>query len=106
MHPDLLTLPTQATDQRDAALERVEAHADDADRAAIDQVLEACIAAGRPFSANDARPYLDGVRPALIGARFMAAARRGLIVRTDWVTSTDPSTHARPIALWQPAVTR
>ncbi|MCU1591672.1 MAG: hypothetical protein JWP11_2928 [Frankiales bacterium] len=92
--------------ERDQALALVEDAGDAWDRAVIDQGIAALNARGVPWSANDLRPLLPEVRAALVGARFLAAAKRGEMVRSGWVTSTDPGTHARPIALWGPAVTR
>ncbi len=88
--------------ERDKVIDIVEQAGDEWDRAVIDQGIATLNAAGAPWSANDLRPLLPHVRPALIGARFLAAAKRGEMMRTGYVTSTDPSTHARPIALWQP----
>jgi hypothetical protein len=90
--------------ERDAALQLVEDSSDEWDRAVIDQGIAALNARGLPWSANDLRPLLPEVRPALIGARFLAAAKRGEMFRAGYVTSTDPGTHARPIVLWRPAV--
>jgi len=85
---------------RDEALAQVEVDADAQDRLVIDQAIRAVANYGHPFSANDVRPLLPLVRTSLVGARFMAASKAGLIRRTGWVTSTDPGTHARPIGLW------
>lgn len=92
-----------ALHERDQALAQVEEAGDQWDRSVIDQGIAALNARGLPWSANDLRPRLPAVRSALIGARFLAATKRGEMTRTGWVTSTDPGTHARPVALWQPA---
>lgn len=90
---------------RDEALAQVEEASDDWQRAVIDQSIREVAAWGRPFSANDCRPLLPpGIRPALVGARFMAASRRGDIRKVGWVASTDPGTHAHPVAQWVAAV--
>lgn len=89
---------------RDEALQQVEDASDEWQRAVVDQAIAAAARTGRQFSANDVRPLLPaGVRPALVGARFMAASRRRAIVKVGWVPSTDPGTHAHPVALWQGA---
>lgn len=89
---------------RDEGIARVEGAADDWERAVIDQAIRAVADRGRPFSANDVRPLLPaGVRPALIGARFRTAALHGVISRIGYTPSTDPGTHAHPVALWAPA---
>ncbi len=89
-----------ARERRDRGMKRtVEAHPDD--RARIDAVLSRFIGSGRPFSANDTRPHLSGVKGSVIGARFQAAARAGRMKRTgERVTSTDPGTHAHRIDEW------
>lgn len=91
---------TPAREARDEGLARVEQAGDDWDRRRIDQAITHLASQGRPFSANDARPLVEGVRSALIGARFLAAAKRGQIVKLGYVTSTDPGTHSHPIAMW------
>lgn len=89
---------------RDKGIARVECAADDQDRAVIDQAIRVVADRGRPFSANDVRPLLPpGIRPALIGARFLAASKRRQIRKLGWVPSTDPGTHAHPVALWEAA---
>lgn len=90
--------------RRDRALADVEGDADAQDRAVIDQAIRAVAARGRPFSANDVRHLLPVVRTSLIGARFLAAAKAGVITRIGYVVSTDPGTHARPIAQWAPVI--
>lgn len=88
---------------RDHALAAVNAAAGPDQRKRIDDVIEELARNGEPFSANDARALLHGVRPALIGARFMAAAARKppLIRQTgNRVRSTLPSTHAHKIDEW------
>ena len=88
---------------RDAALDRVERSSREWQRAQVDDVLDELIRRGLPFSSNDARPLLPAdVRPALAGARFLAAAKAGRIVRCGYVPSTSPRTHGHPVAVWQP----
>ncbi|WP_160050728.1 hypothetical protein [Nocardiopsis sp. FR4] len=77
------------------------ASADGWDNAVIDQAIRFFAASGRRFSANDVRPLLPLVRRAAIGARFMAASRRGVIRRVDSTPSTDPGTHAHRITVWE-----
>lgn len=55
-----------------------------------------------PFSAIDVRAIV-GDPPNhynAMGARFLAAARAGLIVRVGYVVSDRPTLHAHPIAQW------
>lgn len=92
---------------RDEGMAAVEEASDDMSRATIDQALREVALRGRPFSANDVRPLLPpGTRPALVGARFMAASRRKEIRKVGWVASTDPGTHAHPIAQWVAAAVK
>lgn len=86
---------------RDEGIARVTEASDQWERDVIDQAISAMVERGRPFSANDVRPLLPpGVRPALVGARFRTAALHRKIRRVGYVPSTDPGTHAHPIALW------
>lgn len=87
--------------ERDMAINLAEdADRDGWDRKVIDQAIHAFAAQGRPFSANDLRELLPDVRQPLIGARFLAAANRGVIRRVGYTPSTQKSTHAHPIAVW------
>lgn len=95
-----LELMVAARRERDDAVALVESSADDQDRKVIDQAIRAVAQSGKPFSANDIRPVLPRVRAALIGARFLAASKRGEIRKVGFVQSTDPGTHAHPVALW------
>ncbi|GAA1466294.1 hypothetical protein GCM10009603_50300 [Nocardiopsis exhalans] len=98
----LALMPSEAVEDgrrlRDAALAR--ADEDPWDSAVIDQAIRFFASSGEAFSANDVRPLLPVVRRPAIGARFMAASRRGEIRRVDWTPSTDPGTHAHPIGVW------
>lgn len=99
---DHLELIQAARAERDAAIAlAVDADRDGWDRKVIDQAIEAFAGTGRPFSANHIRDVLPEVRRPLIGARFFAASVRGLIREVGRVASTQRSTHAHKIALWQ-----
>lgn len=89
-----------ARQRRDEGMTRtVDAHPDDA--ALVDRVLARFISSGRPFTANDTRPHLVGVKGSVIGSRFNAASRQGRMKRTgNRVPSTDPGTHAHRIDEW------
>lgn len=77
----------------------VAAHPDDAAR--VDQVLAKFIATKKPFTANDTRPELVGVKGSVIGSRFSAASKANRIRRTgNRFPSTDPATHAHHIDEW------
>lgn len=79
----------------------VEDASTDEQRAAIDTVIAEWARSGRCFSLNDLRDELPTTRPALRGARVMAAARHGLIRKTDErVPSTLPSTRGHELPVW------
>lgn len=69
------------------------------DRAAVEAAIRKLAATGEPFSANSARP-LHGVTGPVVGATFTALAKAGVIRRIGYVASTDPGTHAHPVAEW------
>ena len=73
------------------------AHLDDASR--VDAAIRLLAATGREFSSNEARG-LHGVTGPVVGARFTAARKAGVIRATGFTTSTDPGTHAHPVRTW------
>ena len=85
---------------RDEGMSRtVAAHPDDAQK--VDAVLARFIASGRPFSANDTRRELTGVKGSVVGSRFSAASKARRIKRTGRrFPSTDPGTHLHHIDEW------
>ncbi len=89
-----------AREGRDLGMARtVAAHPDDAAR--VDAVLARFIASGRPFSANDTRAELEGVKGSVVGSRFSAASKARRIKRTgNRFPSTDPGTHLHHIDEW------
>jgi hypothetical protein len=68
-----------------------------------DRAIAALARTGEEFTADDVRriagPPLD--HPNAAGARFHAAARRGLIERTGYRKSARQILHAHPIAVWR-----
>jgi hypothetical protein len=70
----------------------------------VDAAIRSAAALGQPFSANDLRHVLSDVPGPLVGARFNAAAKAGLIRRVGYVTSTKANTHGHPVAEWIGAV--
>jgi len=95
------TVPS-AAEARDEAIERVERDAWSADRDLIDQAITTVAGRGTPFSANEVRELLPvSVKRSLIGARFLAAAKAGWLVRIGYEPSTDPGTHSSPVAVWR-----
>lgn len=89
-----------ALNARDLVLRQVDENADDWAKSVIDRAIREVAARGVPFSANDVRPLLPDVRAALVGARFMAAAKSGVIRKVGYVPSSDRGTHGHHIAQW------
>lgn len=87
---------------RDEGMERAESasHAP-VDRAIIDQAIDWFATTGDEFSANDIREVLPDVSGALIGSRFLAASKRGQIVRVGDTLATHKAGHARRISTWR-----
>lgn len=76
---------------------------DEWDRAAIDHVIRAFVRQGRPFSANDIRPWLPaGIRKCLISRRLIAAQREHLVRYVGVTPSTLKSTKAARVNVYAP----
>lgn len=76
---------------------------DEWDRAAIDSVIRAFVRQGKPFSANDIRPWLPaGIRKCLISRRLIVAQRDGLIRYVGVTPSTLKSTKAARVNVYAP----
>lgn len=70
----------------------------------IDLAIRRWATTGQEFSANDVRPEFEGVSGGIIGSRFTAASRAGVITFTgNRVPSTLTSTHAHEIKCWRGA---
>lgn len=92
-----------ARTRKQQALARVNGNARTAHRERIDRTIRRFAGAGIPFSANDVRPVLADIPGPIIGARFNAAARAGVIRHVGYVQSTKSNTHAHEIKLWRGA---
>jgi hypothetical protein len=80
---------------------RADAAADPDARAAIDAAIVRLAATGEEWSANELRAHVPGITGAIMGARFSAAAKAGLIRDTGKrVPSTLGSTHAHEVRVW------
>lgn len=85
----------------DHGMRLVEAASTEAQRAAIDHVIDEWARSGRCFSLNDLRVEFPHTRPALRGARVMHAAKAGRIRDTgETVPSTLPSTRGHRLVVW------
>src|SRR5690349_4885072 len=78
--------------------------ASDDTKASIDAAIRRWAAKGVEFSANTIREEFAGITGAVVGGRFNAAARAGLIVDTGKrVASTLGSTHGHEVRVWRGA---
>ena len=100
-HPQLCQCQGEALKAEGIA--RATANAPRADRDRIDAAIRQVAARGGEFSANDVRPLIGSITGPLVGARFNAAARAGLIVHIGYVKSAKASTHAHEVKLWRAA---
>lgn len=73
------------------------------ERSRIDAAIRQVAARGGVWSANDVRVLVPDVSGPLMGARFNAAAKAGLITRVGYEPSTKGSTHGHPVAQWRAA---
>jgi len=71
------------------------------DRHVIDQAIMHYARTGLEFSANDLRGLLPAVAGSMIGARFLAAARAGTIVRAGATHASHRAGHARLLSTWR-----
>ena len=74
-------------------------NAHQSDAAKVDAAIRQLAATGREFSSNEARG-LHGVVGPVVGARFTAARKAGLIRSVGFTESTSESTHAHPVRTW------
>jgi hypothetical protein len=73
-------------------------------KAEIDAVILQLASTGQPFSANDCRPRFPDVKGAVIGGRFNALGKAGLIRKTgDRVPSSLGNTNGHEIHVWSAA---
>lgn len=67
-----------------------------------DRAIEYLATTGRDFDAESIRDLCgDPGRPNLLGARILAAARKGIIRRVGFRPATRPEAHARHVAVWR-----
>ena len=68
----------------------------------VDREIEAMARSGNEFTASDLREVCgEPDHPNRWGARFTAAARRGLIESVAARTSSTPSAHGRLVRVWR-----
>lgn len=74
------------------------------DAQVVDQAITHLARTCDRFSANDLRELLPAVAGSVVGARFMAMARRGVITRIGSELSTHAAGHARRVSVWRATV--
>lgn len=91
---------------RDHGAERADRAQPDEWKSAVDLQIARLARTGRPFTADDVSAVVGdsptGSQGAM-GARFLAASKRGVIRRVGYVKSGRASVHAHPVAQWQGA---
>lgn len=97
-HPDLCDC-TALT--KETALAAVNTAAPEDFAARIDAAIRSAAALGTPFSANDLRAAFSDAPGPLVGARFNAAAKAGLIEHVGYVPSSKANTHGHDLKLWR-----
>lgn len=85
---------------REAGMRATTEASDTLARNAVDQAIRTFAERGTPFSIENFRGLLPDVRPSLVGARFSAAAKRGVIRAVGFERSTLPSTHGAWVRTW------
>lgn len=89
---------------RDEGMSRVEANSHEEWKAAVDRAISWLARNNLEFTSDDIRSTFDVGEPHhdnAWGARFAAAARRGLIVKIGHRQSARKVGHARTIAVWR-----
>ena len=97
-----------ATQLRDEALEQVEENANADWTNLVIQIIKDLTTKSATITSDDVwlelqnYPEVQTHQPSAMGAMFRAASKQNIIVSTDrFICSTRPSSHARPIRVWQ-----
>lgn len=107
---DEATLPFGSDDEpqdprsvKAAGIARAEAGTDDWWKDCCDRAIAALAATGLPFQAADLADLglPDADHPNRMGARFLAAARRGVIEPIGYAPSKRPSTACSAVRVWR-----
>lgn len=90
---------------RDAGVEVVDAAVSEAWKRDADLAIDELAKSGNSFTAEDLRSMVGDPpnHPNAMGARFLKAAKRGLIIRVGYRQSQRESLHLHPIAVWKGA---
>lgn len=100
-HPQLCDCQN-AEAGKSAGIAAADAAASPDDRARIDAAIRQVALRGGVFSANDVRPLIGRTSGPLVGARFNALARAGVIREVGFEKSKG-NTHAHHIRTWSAA---
>ena len=93
--------PTCIAATKADALDAVNVTAGEDTKARVDAAILRLARLGAPFSANDMRGELRGIPGPVVGGRFNAAARRGLIRDTGQREPSNlASTHGHEVRRW------
>jgi len=97
-------LAQSATELRDEAIAAVNATTPSQWAQDCDNAIAAMAASGAEFTAEDVRSFAgDPPKPAAMGARFLAACKRGLIRRVGVTNAKRRSSHACLLPVYQGA---
>lgn len=89
---------------RDAGMAVADANAGDDWKEAADAVIRALAASGAEFSAEDVRLWVgEPPTPNAMGARFMAARKKGILELLGYRQASRASAHARALAVYRGA---
>lgn len=93
-----------ARQQRDAGASLADDNAGPWWRSTADQAIAAMAAIGRPFTADDlvdSTGLPEAVSPRAMGARFLTAARRGVIEPVGYTRSRRRSARCAAVRVWR-----
>lgn len=95
----------QGTELRDRGAARVSDNTPDDWRNSVDCLIRTMALSGQDFTAEDIRDYSGDPpnHPNAMGARFLSAVKRGIIVRSGFAHSRRRSRHAGMIAIYRGA---
>lgn len=88
---------------RDGGVDRVSANTPDDWKFACDTAIARFAATLKPFTAEDVRAIVGDPpnHPNAMGARFLIAARAGMLEKLGYKNPARPSSHSSVIAVWR-----
>ena len=94
-------MTTSAT-LRDIGVSTVDRNTSDEWKFEVDAIIRRLSLSGQTFTAEDVRTWITNPpHPNAMGARFLAAIRKGWIVKTGYCNATRPDAHARALAQYR-----